>query len=585
MDSRLIEVAIGLALTFALVSLLATAVMEGISSIRNDRGKNLEKLVLSLLGDDKQLGDAFFNHPLMKSMVLGDRRPSYLPSSAFTTTLLNVLSDKLAVKPRLGTPADFLDAVKSSGPGKLPQTKALFDTLDVLLQGVEDDWPRFELAVRGWFDEAGERSIGWYKRHNSVWLFIIGLALAVILNIDAVRIATALWKDPVLRQKTVTQAQVALDDYQKKQGAAPDGKSSLTNGKSSAIDGVVTKAPPVSSTDAAGNGSVAETRPVPPGSAQITLKDGKMTPLDGKATIDKAAVPRGNSSAASDAPDANAAAELAEALMLAQGVTSKLDSAVSQSGKVSKEALSAAMADLLALSERIGEVRLVASASAAPPKEEPLRAPPADCKEGDLSEICQAAFALKQLQAVGIPMGWGSPLITQQFKESPTDWPYVIPIWNFTVMVFGWLVTAVAVTLGAPFWFDTLSKLVKLRGAGARADTETQKQGASAAPPSPVGAPAAGGGGAVLTDGDFLTPDERKLSMSEIEVLQQRLGMPNNQVTGRLDTTTRGFIGRWQDLQGWQRTTLLTAQQINLLLTQGPPRAPAAAGNQDEFLG
>lgn len=69
--------------------------------------------MLSLLGDDKELGDAFFDKLLMKSMVLGDRRPSYLPSSAFATTLLNVLSDKLAVKPRSGTPADFLDAVKS----------------------------------------------------------------------------------------------------------------------------------------------------------------------------------------------------------------------------------------------------------------------------------------------------------------------------------------------------------------------------------------------------------------------------------------------------------------------------------------
>ena len=30
----------------------------------------------------------------------------------------------------------------------------------------------------------------------------------------------------------------------------------------------------------------------------------------------------------------------------------------------------------------------------------------------------------------------------------------------------GWLMTAFAVTLGAPFWFDLLGKIVALRAAG-----------------------------------------------------------------------------------------------------------------------
>ncbi|WP_276482656.1 hypothetical protein [Paraflavitalea pollutisoli] len=34
------------------------------------------------------------------------------------------------------------------------------------------------------------------------------------------------------------------------------------------------------------------------------------------------------------------------------------------------------------------------------------------------------------------------------------------------VIFFGWLITALAVSLGAPFWFDLLNKFVKLRGTG-----------------------------------------------------------------------------------------------------------------------
>ncbi len=39
--------------------------------------------------------------------------------------------------------------------------------------------------------------------------------------------------------------------------------------------------------------------------------------------------------------------------------------------------------------------------------------------------------------------------------------------------VLGWLVTALAISLGAPFWFDLLSKLVQLRGTGPKPAEET----------------------------------------------------------------------------------------------------------------
>jgi hypothetical protein len=43
--------------------------------------------------------------------------------------------------------------------------------------------------------------------------------------------------------------------------------------------------------------------------------------------------------------------------------------------------------------------------------------------------------------------------------------------------VFGWLITALAISLGAPFWFDLLNKLVKLRAAGPRPATGSDEGG------------------------------------------------------------------------------------------------------------
>ena len=77
----------------------------------------------------------------------------------------------------------------------------------------------------------------------------------------------------------------------------------------------------------------------------------------------------------------------------------------------------------------------------------------------------------KQLSQSGLPIGW-------RFEKMPeTD---VIPIslqagQNAWVVVVGWIITGFALSLGASFWFDMLSKVVSLRGSGAQVSTQTGK--------------------------------------------------------------------------------------------------------------
>jgi len=49
----------------------------------------------------------------------------------------------------------------------------------------------------------------------------------------------------------------------------------------------------------------------------------------------------------------------------------------------------------------------------------------------------------------------------------------------------GFLITAFAICLGAPFWFDLLNKLVKLRGSGKKEDN-TQSTAAATAAQQPL---------------------------------------------------------------------------------------------------
>jgi hypothetical protein len=61
----------------------------------------------------------------------------------------------------------------------------------------------------------------------------------------------------------------------------------------------------------------------------------------------------------------------------------------------------------------------------------------------------------------------------------------------FFLSLFGWFVTGLAASLGAPFWFDAIGKLVNLKGAGATPQRATEaREKEAAAPVAPAAATA-----------------------------------------------------------------------------------------------
>lgn len=84
---------------------------------------------------------------------------------------------------------------------------SLSSGLDVNLAAGESRLAVARQNVEEWFDDSMDRAGGWYKRQTQVWLGVVGFALALLLNVDSVNIATALWRDPTLRQNVVEQAQ------------------------------------------------------------------------------------------------------------------------------------------------------------------------------------------------------------------------------------------------------------------------------------------------------------------------------------------------------------------------------------------
>ncbi|XZO03188.1 MAG: hypothetical protein ACM65L_05365 [Microcoleus sp.] len=64
------------------------------------------------------------------------------------------------------------------------------------------------------------------------------------------------------------------------------------------------------------------------------------------------------------------------------------------------------------------------------------------------------------LDNLAVPFGWSEPNRLEIDPEGNVLWP------AFLAKVFGWILSGVAISMGAVFWFDVLSKIINIRNAG-----------------------------------------------------------------------------------------------------------------------
>jgi len=214
-----LDVLVGLFFLYFLLSIVCSAVNEGIASALNLRAKNLEEAIFSLLGDEAH-AKAFYEHHRITALfkpgkadgkpTVGGRKPSYIPSRAFAMTLLDMFIP--ATPPAGDAPTPHLvEAVKA----ELAKVDAIKnDRVRGLLQDAiheaGGDANRFRTAIERSYDEVMDRASGWYKRKVQVILLAIAFALVVVINADSFGIGQRLWKDDALRAAVVAQANTAV---------------------------------------------------------------------------------------------------------------------------------------------------------------------------------------------------------------------------------------------------------------------------------------------------------------------------------------------------------------------------------------
>ncbi|SDH32632.1 hypothetical protein [Chitinophaga filiformis] len=246
-NSVILEVAIGIIFLFGLVSMICSAIREGIEAITKTRAAYLERGIRELLHDrDAQnVAKSFFEHPMINSLFtadytpgkntkqpglldLGKRLPSYIPSKNFALALMDIAargsknnavsSDPNAVEMSIASIRANILNIQN-----IPVQRAMLTALDT----AQGDLDRLQQNLEKWFDSSMDRVSGWYKRSTQWILFIIGLVVAVGLNINTIKIADYLFRNDDARKLIVAQAENASKDATFTQQSYDQAKANL----------------------------------------------------------------------------------------------------------------------------------------------------------------------------------------------------------------------------------------------------------------------------------------------------------------------------------------------------------------------
>jgi hypothetical protein len=246
--SVILDVAIGMAFVYLLMSLIASVIQELLAAFMQLRAANLEKGLRSLFSGDSlnaemDLVNSIYDHGLVRGLYSDPRRDSGKLPSIFRRAMdwvrmvmrrvIGINADKpltIAVDPLL-LPAyipsrtfalaliDTLNTSKKEGAEAMASIKEALAThnnkaaqaLLALAIDAKGDVVAFQRNLEQWYNDAMDRVSGWYKRYTQRALIGIGLLLAIALNVSSVRVARTLWLDRDARQAMVN----AAGDYAK----------------------------------------------------------------------------------------------------------------------------------------------------------------------------------------------------------------------------------------------------------------------------------------------------------------------------------------------------------------------------------
>lgn len=494
-DSPVLNVVIGLTLIYLLYSLLASLLGELLSTTFNLRSLLLRVALERMLNDgyyarrDKwrnrwsaivnavrwfflfpnrdfknSLAGRFYEHPSIKYLAKAERRspfaetrPSYLTDVYFVSTFIRML-----IEMGMGNTDDekIASALKLNTLHMQPRTAK---NVTGIYQEANGNTAAFKEGLRRWYNETMDRTNGWYKRKMQFMLLLIGLLLSILFNVDTIRITKLLARDPDARSEMV--------------------KMSIAIASDTTIENVITDKDSLRRAAILDSGYAHVQRDIDNAGLILGLGwsfDTLTTPIkyevvhkktpklfDGLLALDAAA------RSVKVADSVHRASEERNRWAV-KTLLPEIKQKDRQIMDIKMAALQGNIKDTSKVKELRGKKDTLLKLLAA--RKEMLA-------NDSLEFAALTTWQQQNLQAI-------NELSGKKFKEIPVvdrenDEVYYLRgkgpftgsrLWYIISNTFkdlrllGFLLTALMISLGAPFWFDLLKKLVSLRGAGVRPD-------------------------------------------------------------------------------------------------------------------
>ena len=376
---QILTVVIGIIFVLLLLSLLATTLMELLSSMFSLRGRNLVRALRNMLASsdpNETLVEQFRANSLYRHLTeqYGGRRksfsaPSYMNAETFQSILFDVVLQ--------GDGTENFETRLETLPDE-----DLRNVLRQLYRESGGQMDLFRLEVQNWYNNVMARAGGWYKRYTQKILLFMGLGIAVIFNADTVALYDRLSNDPETLEKLVNAAEQYVDARTQAENLPPyTAPAPTTTPETTPTAPTSTPSAPATAPNSPPSETQVTPAPTDPGSTNTPGPDpgfGQRAPVD----------PFGNEPA--------------------PATYSYSQQPADPDFRTSMEQLKSL------LNNEIAEVRR--------------------------------------------PLGLGWEGVDLR----------ALSLYELITKLLGFILTALAISMGAPFWFDLLKKLVNIRNTGAR---------------------------------------------------------------------------------------------------------------------
>lgn len=238
-----LDIFIGLVFVYLLYSLFAAVILEILTTWIKLRGANLYRTISTMLNDAKAprgwkwgtrfwwflvsvagynksqkidgLAEKFYESNGIKYLggsVWKKNRPSTISAEQFSKGLMEVmLKEADPNQAQAESIKNFLEE-QSTGDGDIKHSSSGIDYLNYLFKQAQGDVNKFKALIEAWYEEMMTISKEWYKQRVQIWLFAIGLWLAVVFNLNTLYITKVLSLNNHARQQMVEMASAFLQN-------------------------------------------------------------------------------------------------------------------------------------------------------------------------------------------------------------------------------------------------------------------------------------------------------------------------------------------------------------------------------------